>query len=134
MAVWALMEALRDRDRPNSKEDEMIQFSTTFLGDLNMEIFCLAAVVFLLAYAGFVLLERWNSPMHRHVVSAIGAALAAIVMGLVVYTANATFAAARGQAGTTDSISPLELHRSLGSKSLPVQQIEDQTFVFPPNN
>jgi hypothetical protein len=112
----------------------MFQFSATFLGDLNVEIFCLSAVVFLLAYAGFVLLERWKSPMHRHVVSAIGAALAAIVVGLVVYTAKATFASARGHAGTADLISPLELHRSISSKSLPVQQIEDQTFVFSPNN
>jgi hypothetical protein len=112
----------------------MIQFFEFFRSSLITEIFCFSSVVFLLAYAGFVLLERWKSPLHRHVVSAIGATLAAVVVGLVVYTANATLASARGQAGTEDSISPLELHRSISSKSLPVQQFEDQTFVFSPTN
>ena len=112
----------------------MIEFSEFFRGGFATEIICLSSVVFLLAYAGFVLLERWKSPLRRHVVSAIGATLAAMVVGLVIYAANATIASARGKAGTADTISPLELHRSIGSKSLPVQQFEDQTFVFSPIN
>jgi hypothetical protein len=117
--------------RSGSDKHEMTEF---FRGGLTTQIISFSSTVFLLAYAGFVLLERWKSPFHRHVVSAIGAALAAIVVGLALYTANATSASARGQAGTADTISPLELHRSIGSTSLPVQQIEDHTFVFSPIN
>ena len=76
----------------------MIEFSEVFSGDLTTEILCFSSVVFLLTYAGIVLLERWKSPIHRHVVSAIVAALAAIVMGLGLYTANITLASARGHA------------------------------------
>ena len=112
----------------------MIEFSEIFSGNLTTEIFCFSSVVFLLTYAGFVLLERWKSPIHRHVVSAIGAALAAIVVGLGLYTADVTMASARGQAAATNLISPQELHRSIDMKAIPVQEIEDQTFVFPKVN
>jgi hypothetical protein len=121
----------RDRDRPNSKEDEMIELSEIFNGDLTTEIFCFSSVVFLLTYAGFVLLERWKSPIHRHVVSAIGAALAAIVVGLGLYTTDVTMASARGQAAAANLISPQELHRSIDMKANLIQEIEDLTFVFP---
>jgi hypothetical protein len=109
----------------------MIEFSEIFNGDLTTEIFCFSSVVFLLTYAGFVLLERWKSPIHWHVVSAIGAALAAIVAGLGLYATDVTMASARAQAAAANLISPRELHRSIDMKAIRVQEIEDLTWVFP---
>jgi hypothetical protein len=115
----------------------MNELSAIFDNDLTTAIFCFSSIAFLLLYvAGFILLQRWSrtsgriSAIHRHVISGLGATLMAMGVGFGLHAANVAMASARGQPGTTTSISPQELHHSIG-KSLPVQKFEDQTFVFP---
>jgi hypothetical protein len=67
--------------------------------------------------------------MRRHIVSGLGAALAAMGFGFWLHSANVMAASAKAQAGAP--ISPQELHRSIDMKSLPDEKFEDRTFVFP---
>jgi hypothetical protein len=128
----------RERARPNTEEDVMNEFSEIFGTDLTTEIFCFSSIMFLLLYAaGFVFLQKWSrtagrtTAIHRHAISGLGAALVAMAVGFALHAVNITVASARAQSGAAASISPLELHRSIGTKSIPVQRFEDQTFVFP---
>jgi hypothetical protein len=116
----------------------MDEFSVIFESDLTAAIFCVSSAVFLLLYAtGLILLQRWSrtsgrtSAIRRHIMSSLGAALAALGFGFGLHAANITLASATGQSGPTTSISPRELHRFIGMKSLPVQKFEDQAVVFP---
>jgi hypothetical protein len=99
-----------------------------------MEIFCFSAITFFLLYAtAFLFLDKWaptNAPVpmfYRHVISGIGAGVAAVAVGFVLHAVNVTTASARGET----ALSPLELHRAVGTKQLPVMEIEDRTLVFP---
>ena len=114
----------------------MNKFSEILSTDLTATIFFFSSMTFLLLYvAGFIVLRRWGriaertSAIHRHFISGFGAALVAAVVGFGLHAANVTMASARGQSGAT--ISPQQLHRSIEMKTLPVQTIEDRTFVFP---
>jgi len=114
----------------------MNELPAIFDNDLTTAIFCFSSIAFLLLYvAGFILLQRWSrtsgriSAIHRHVISGLGAALAAMGAGFWLHSANIATASAKGQSGVATSISPQELHHSIG-KSLPVQQFEDQTVIF----
>jgi hypothetical protein len=116
----------------------MNEFSEIFSTDLTTEIFCFSSIMFLLLYAaGFVFLQKWSrtagrtTAIHRHAISGLGAALVAMAVGFALHAVNITVASARAQSGAAASISPLELHRGIGTKSIPVQKFEDQTFVFP---
>jgi uncharacterized membrane protein (DUF485 family) len=116
----------------------MNELFVIFGSDLTTEILCFSSIVFLLLYvASFVLLQRWSRTwgrtpaIHRHVISGLGAALTAMGVGFGLHSTNVTIASARGHSGATTSISPQELHRSIGMKSLTVKRFEDQTFVFP---
>ncbi len=115
----------------------MDEFSVIFGSDLTAAIFCLSSTIFLLLYAaGFVLSRRWKraagraSLIRRYVISGLGAALAAMGVGFGLHSANVTMTSATQQTGTAISVSPRELSLSGGTKSLPVQKFEDQTFVF----
>ena len=119
------------------REDEMNALSVIFDSDLTTAILCFSSIAFLLLYvAGFTLLQRWSrtsgriSAIRRHVISSLGATVVAMGVGFGLHSANVTMASARGQPGATTSISPQELHHSIG-KLLPVQKFEDQTFLFP---
>ena len=108
---------------------------STILGG-DFADFCVSSIVFLLLYVtGFVSLQRWSSTskrtpaIHRHLMSGLGATLVAMGVGFALHSAGVTMASVKGQSVATASISPLELHRSIG-KSLPVQNVEDQAFVF----
>ena len=115
----------------------MNEFSEIFGSDLTVEILCVSSILLLLLYgAGFGLLQRWEgaagrTPAIRHVISGLGAAVVAVAVGFGLHAANVTIASARAQSAAMNSISPLELHRSVGTKALPVQHFDDQTFVFP---
>jgi len=95
---------------------------------------CIGLLVFLLIYlAGFVLFRRSNlgrMPIsHRHLISGLGAAVAATGVGFWLHAADV--ASAEGQTGRTSSTSPPELPHSTKMKALPAQMLEDQTLVFP---
>jgi hypothetical protein len=116
----------------------MNEFPDIFGGDLTTEFFCYSSIAFVLLYAaGFLYLQRWSRTfgetpaIRRHIISGLGVAFAAAGVGLGLHAANITLASAGGQSETATSISPLELHRSVATKSLPVGKFEDQTVVFP---
>jgi hypothetical protein len=122
-------------------EDGMNEFSEMFSSDLTVEILCFSSILLLLLYAiSVVLLQRWKRTaarklaIRRHVICGLGAALVAMTVGFSLHAANVTIASARAQPGAMNSISPQELHRSVGMKALPVQYFDDQTFVFPGGN
>jgi hypothetical protein len=87
--------------------------------------------------AGFVLFQKWSrisrpTPViHRHIISGLSAALAAMGVGFWLHSANVMTAAAEAQIRVPTSISPQELHQSIKMKSLPAQTFEDHTVVFP---
>jgi hypothetical protein len=119
------------------REDEMDALSAIFENDLTAAIFCFSSAVFLLLYAAsFILSRRWkgaarlSAVIRRYVISGLGAALAAMGVGFGLHSADLTMTSATGQSGPAASISPPELHRFIGTKSLRVQEFEDQTFVF----
>jgi hypothetical protein len=114
----------------------MNRFSGILGTDLTTTIFFFSSMAFLLLYvAGFIVLRKWGriaertSAVHRHFISGCGAALVAIALGFGLHTLNVSMASAGGRSGAT--ISPQQLHRSMEMKALPVQEIDDQTFVFP---
>src|SRR3984893_656328 len=126
-----------DRKRHVPRENEMNILSAIFGSDPAAEI-CVGSLVFLVIYlVGFVLFQRWSrisrpTPViHRHIISGLSAALAALGVGSWLHSANVTTASAEGQIRVPTSISPQELHQSIKMKSLPAQTFEDHTLVFP---
>lgn len=109
---------------------------SALFGSYPASAICVGSLVFLLLYsAGFVAFQKWNPiagrmpVFHRHLIPGLGAALAATGIGFWLHSADFTAASAEGQ--TPASISPQEMHRSVDTKSLPVQTFEDQMLVFP---
>jgi hypothetical protein len=109
--------------------------SATFGGDAAAEIW-VGALVFLLMYlAGFVLFQKWRrisvpTPVvHRHIISGLSAALAAVGVAFWLYGATAS---AKGQAGA--AVTPQELLGSVETKSMPVLRFEDQSVIYPGRN
>jgi hypothetical protein len=112
--------------------------SAMFGSDATAEM-CVGSLVFLLMYlAGFVLFRKWSrisrpTPViHRHIISGLGAALAAMSVGVWLHAANVAPASAEGQTGS--AVTPQELHGSVKMKSMPVQTFEDQSFVYSGRN
>jgi hypothetical protein len=111
--------------------------SATF-GSTAAEI-CVGALVFLLMYlAGFVLFQKWSrisvpTPVvHRHIISGLSAALAAVGVVFWLHAANGATASAKAQPGS--AVAPQDLRGSDEAKSLPVQRFEDQSVIFPGRN
>jgi hypothetical protein len=111
--------------------------SATF-GAAAAEI-CVGVLVFLLMYlAGFVLFQKWSrisvpTPVvHRHIISGLSAALAAMGIVFWLHAANGATASAKGQPGS--AIAPQDLRGSVEAKSIPVQRFEDQSVIFPGRN
>jgi hypothetical protein len=128
----------REREFKPAHEDDMNGLSDIFRSDAGTEIFCFSSIVFLLVYAaGFFSLQRWSRTVgrtpavRRHFISGLGAAVAAMGIGFALHAANVTIASAKAQGGPAATISPRQLHRAIEMKALPVQEIEDRTFVFP---
>jgi hypothetical protein len=97
---------------------------------------CVGSLVFLFMYlAGFALFQNWSriarpTPViHRHIISGLSAALAAVAVVFWLHAAYVAGAAAEGRIRAATSISPQELHGLV--KSMPVQTFEDQSLVFP---
>jgi uncharacterized membrane protein len=114
----------------------MNRFSEILSTDLTTTNFCFSTMTFLLLYVvGFIALRKWGpiaertSAIHRHFISGFGAALVAAALGFGLHAANVTMASAKGQSEAT--ISPQQIHRSMEMKTMQVQEIDDQTFVFP---
>jgi hypothetical protein len=112
--------------------------SATFGSDAAAEI-CVGAVVFLFIYlAGFVLFQKWRrismpTPVvHRHIISGLSAALAAMGVVFWLHAANGATASAKGQTGA--AVSPQELRGSVETKSMPVLRFEDQSVIYPGRN
>jgi hypothetical protein len=113
-----------------TKEDEMIEFFDPFSADLPVGIFCLSSLTFLLLYAAaFVFMQKWGlaTRLYRHVISGAGAALAALAVAFMLHATVGTSASAT----EGNSLSPLELHRAVGTKQLRPMEIDDRTFVYP---
>ena len=112
--------------------------SATFGSGAAAEIW-VGAVVFLLMYlTGFVLFQKWRrismpTPVvHRHVISGLSAALAAMGVVFWLYAANGATASAKGQTGS--AVAPQELHGSVETRSMPVLRFEDQSVIYPGHN
>jgi hypothetical protein len=112
--------------------------SATFGSDAAAEI-SVGALVFLSMYlAGFVLFQKWRrisvpTPVvHRHIISGLSAALAAVGVVFWLYAANGATASTKGQAGS--AVAPQELLGSVEAKSMPVLRFEDQSVIYPGRN
>jgi hypothetical protein len=112
--------------------------SAMFGGGAAAEIWA-GVLVFLLMYlAGFVLFQKWRrismpTPVvHRHIISGLSAALAALGVVFWLYAANGATASAKGQTGAT--VAPQELHGSATTGSMPVLRFEDQSVIYPGRN
>ena len=112
--------------------------SAIFGSDPAAEI-CVGSLVFLFIYlAGFVLFQRWGrisrpTPViHRHIISGLSAALAAVGVVFWLYAANGATASAKGQTGS--AVAPQELHGSVETRSMPVLRFEDQSVIYPGRN
>jgi hypothetical protein len=127
-----------DREPHVPKEDKMDILFTTFGSDPAAEI-CIGSLVFLLMYsAGFVLFQNWSriarpTPVvHRHIISGLSAALAAMVVAFWLHAGNVATASAEGQLGA--AVAPQELHGYVKVKPMPVQTFEDMTLIYPGRN
>jgi hypothetical protein len=110
----------------------MFEFFDPVNADLPVGIFCASSLTFLLLYAAaFVFMQKWGlaTRLYRHVISGVGAGLVAVAVGIVLHAVNVTTASATGQAA--NSLSPLQLHGTVGTKHLRPTEIDDYTFVFP---
>ena len=112
--------------------------SATF-GSAGAAETCVGVLVFLLIYlAGFALFQNWSrisrpTPVvHRHIISGLSAALAAMGVVFWLYAANGATASAKGQAGSP--ISPHELHGAVKTGSMPVLRFADQSVIYPGRN
>ena len=89
-----------------------------------------AALVFLLGYlVGVVLFQKWpriampTPVVHRHIISGLSAALAAVVVGFGLHAADGATAAAKEQ-GHGGVVVALQA-------PLPVQVMEDYSVIYP---
>ena len=112
--------------------------SATFGSDAAAEIW-VGAFVFLLMYlTGFVLFQKWRriskpTPVvHRHIISGLSAALAAMGVVFWLYAANGATASAKGQTGS--AVAPQELLGSVETRMMPVLRFEDQSVIYPGRN
>ncbi len=112
--------------------------SATFGNDAAAEI-RVGTLVFLLMYlAGFVLFQKWrriSTPtpvVHRHIISGLSAALAAMAVAFWLHVANVATASAKVQTGA--AVAPQELHGSVKAQSMPVLRFEDQSVIYPGRN
>jgi cytochrome b subunit of formate dehydrogenase len=112
--------------------------SATFGSDAAAEIW-VGVLVFLLMYlTGFVLFQKWQrismpTPVvHRHIISGLSAALAAIGVVFWLYAANGATASAKAQTGA--AVAPQELRGSVETRTLPVLRFEDQSVIYPGHN
>jgi len=108
--------------------------SATFGGGAAVEIW-VGAVVFLLMYlTGFVLFQKWRrismpTPVvHRHIISGLSAALAAMAVAFWLHAANSATASAKEQAGS--AIAPQDLRSPVETKLMPVLRFEDQSVIY----
>jgi len=108
------------------------------LGNAAAEI-SVGAFVFLSMYlAGFVLFQKWRrisvpTPVvHRHIISGLSAALAAMGVVFWLYAANGATASAKGQTGA--AVVPRDLRGSVETKSMPILRFEDQSVIYPGRN
>jgi hypothetical protein len=120
------------------KEGKMDILSATFGGGAAVEIW-VGAVVFLLMYlTGFVLFQKWRrismpTPVvHRHIISGLSAALAAMAVAFWLHAANSATASAKEQAGS--AIAPQDLRSPVETKLMPVLRFEDQSVIYPGRN
>jgi ABC-type arginine transport system permease subunit len=100
---------------------------------------CVGVLVFLLIYlAGFTLFQNWSrisrpTPVvHRHIISGLSAALAAMGVVFWLYAANSATAAAKAQTGS--AVAPQQLHGSVKMGSMPILRFEDQSVIYPGRN
>ena len=112
--------------------------SATFGSATAAEI-CAGALVFLSMYlAGFVLFQRWSristpTPVvHRHVISGLSAALAALGVVFWLYAANNATASAKAHTGSV--VAPQDLQGPVRTESMPAQRFEDQSVIYPGRN
>jgi hypothetical protein len=70
--------------------------------------------------------------VHRHIISGLSAALAAVGVVFWLYAANGATASAKGQAGS--AVVPQELLGSVETRSMPVLRFEDQSVIYPGRN
>ena len=112
--------------------------SATF-GSAGAAETCVGVLVFLLIYlAGFVLFQNWSrisvpTPVvHRHIISGLSAALAALGVVFWLYAANGATASAKAQTGA--AVAPRELLGSVETRSMPVLRFEDQSVIYPGRN
>jgi hypothetical protein len=119
-----------DLNGDDQSGDEMNGFYLIFTSDVTAAVFCFSAATILLSATAF-LPKRAGAPMsiRRHIVSGFGFAFAALGIGFALHAMSVTTSAA-GQSGPAASILPLELQRSIGTKSLPVQEFDNQAVVF----
>jgi cytochrome b subunit of formate dehydrogenase len=113
--------------------------SATFGSDAAAEIW-VGALVFLLMYlTGFVLFQKWprismpTPVVHRHIISGLSAALAAVGVVFWLYAANGATASAKG-AQNGSAIAPQEPHGAAMTGSMPVLRFEDQSVIYPGRN
>ena len=111
---------------------------SAMLGNAAAEI-SVGALVFLSMYlAGFVLFQKWSrisvpTPVvHRHIISGLSAALAAMGAVFWLHAANGATASAKGQTGS--AVAPQELRGPVETKSMPVLKFEDQSVIYPGRN
>src|SRR5258708_33895304 len=97
---------------------------SAMLGNAAAEI-SVGALVFLSMYlAGFVLFQKWSrisvpTPVvHRHIISGLSAALAAMGVVFWLYAANGATASATGQTGS--AVAPQGLLAPVETKSMPL--------------
>ena len=112
--------------------------SATF-GSAGAAETCVGVFVFLLIYlAGFALFQNWSrismpTPVvHRHIISGLSAALAALGVVFWLYAANGATASAKGQTGA--AVAPQELHGAVKTGAMPVLRFEDQSVIYPGRN
>ena len=78
---------------------------------------------------GRVALEVVGSPLRTHRVIAI-AAILIISFGVKMFFLSAPTAEATTHAVPSASVNVLQMHRDVDTKSLPVQKMNDKTFIF----
>ena len=117
----------------------MNNLSALFSNDPTTDVLCFCSMVFLLIYlAGFVLFQSWSrisvpTPVvHRHIISGLSAALAAMGVGIWLHSADVATASAKEQAGS--AIAPQDLRSPVETKLMPVLRFEDQSVIYPGRN
>lgn len=109
----------------------MDEFAEIFSSELATRVYLIVSLLFVLLYVvGLLLLRGLPSPRNRrpiisqHVVSGLGAALAAGAIGFGLYSATISkTVVARVQSAVT--ISPEELQRQIELNTLPVLHVDN---------